>query len=245
VPATEKPPTSLPEDILLFCADPQTGVVPRPSHLRRVLAGAVLTELMLRGAITVDGARITEVRPLPAPVDPFADRVVTELLRTRPKFGFGAMRLERWVRKVSQQVDRDYRELMAGHGVLRARTRRVLGVFRVTDWTLTDGAWAQQQVERVDRVIRPEAYDAFPGPPDRRDVHFAALIGAFPTGERMYSGRAGRALRRRMKDLTRSDPIADATRKVIKTDQSGGAGAALGTAAITSSGSGAGGSTGC
>jgi hypothetical protein len=214
----DRPFTTLPEDLLLLCADPQSGVLKCPRHLGRALAGAVLTELLLRGAIAVDDKRITEVRPL-ALGEPVADRVLAELSGTGKQER--RLRLKRWVENASWGIESLYLEALASRGLVRAQRKRALGVFPYTSWTTVEPGWAKDLAARIDRVVRPEAYEPAPRPPDPRDVHLAALVGAIDELDgRLYPRRDQRDTRRRVRELTRATPIANAARKVIKSDES-------------------------
>ncbi|MEU6084635.1 GPP34 family phosphoprotein [Streptomyces sp. NPDC047108] len=214
---TPSAPTSLPEDLLLLCADPDTGAARRIRNLDRGLGGAVLTELMLRGAFTVDEFRILDVRSV-APVDSFADWVLGELLSAKPRSW--SMGLERWVRKASFEVGREYRELMASRGLLRVRTERALGIFPVTDWTVAEPDRISELRRRVDALARPEAHPAPSGQPDPRDVHLTALAAAMRFSRELYPDWENRDVRRRMKEYLPAAPIAEAVRMVVRADGS-------------------------
>ncbi|MFI7301077.1 GPP34 family phosphoprotein [Streptomyces sp. NPDC050121] len=205
------PPTSLPEDMVLICTDPASAVVKRLRLNARVLAGAVLLELLLRSAITVDAKQITGVRPLPLG-DPFAERVLAEISDTRPSRS--SLRLTRWVHKASGKVDRAYLDRLTARGLLYARRRRILGVFPSTTWTAVNPGWSLHLAARVDHAVRPEAY----GPPGVGDLYLTALIDVFGLSRRLYPGRDNHHLRRRITDVSRANPIVNAVRQVLAAD---------------------------
>jgi hypothetical protein len=222
----DRPRLTLPEEMLLLCAVPETGLLKRPQNFNRVLAGAVLTELLLCGAITVDGRRIAEVRALTLG-DPVADRALAELGGAGKRAR--ALGLDRWVRKISQRVDRPYPEALAARELLLARRRRFLGIFPHTVWFAVQPGWAKEAAARIDGVVRPEAYHTAPGlPPDHRDLHLAALAGAIRLDRRLYRGRGYRDTRDRIRQLTRSTPIAEAVRRVVASDESAASSASSG-----------------
>ncbi|MFD3519830.1 GPP34 family phosphoprotein [Streptomyces sp. NPDC058653] len=81
---------TLPEHLLLACADPGTGEIRRPDFFDRVLSGAVLAELQLCGAITVEDLRITELRPVTlgeAVLDSLSGQLVTHIRSGQPDTG--------------------------------------------------------------------------------------------------------------------------------------------------------------
>ncbi|WP_327315913.1 GOLPH3/VPS74 family protein [Streptomyces sp. NBC_01235] len=205
------PPTSLPEDMVLICTDPQSAVVKRLRLNARVLAGAVLLELLLHSAITVDAKQITGVRPLTLG-DPFAERILAEINSTRPSRS--SLRLSRWVDKASRKVDRAYLDRLAARGLLYPQRRRMWGIFPSTKWTAVNPGWFLHLAARVDHAVRPEAY----GPPGTSDLYLTALVGVFGLDRRLYPGRGNRHLRRRISDLGRANPVVNAVQQVLAAD---------------------------
>ncbi|GAB2990384.1 hypothetical protein GCM10023080_065220 [Streptomyces pseudoechinosporeus] len=216
----DRPPTALPEALLLLLAHPRTRLLKQPQHLRRVLGGAVLTELLLSGAISVDDTRITVVRKV-RPADPLANRVLNRLLRT--KKNSDSMQLERWVRKASSDpVDLVYLDTLVDRGLVDRRTRTIMGLFSSTTWSAVEPGWHEHLVARIDRAVRPKAHEPVPGPPDIRGLHLAALAGTSRLDRRLNARWRRLGIRTLLEDLTCSTPIADATRKVIKADRARG-----------------------
>ncbi|MFE1959370.1 GPP34 family phosphoprotein [Streptomyces sp. NPDC059479] len=75
-----RPPLmTLPEELLLLCADPRTERLKLPPYVHHALAGAVLAELELRGAITISDNWITTVQSLTLG-EPVADRLLGALV---------------------------------------------------------------------------------------------------------------------------------------------------------------------
>ncbi|MFE7126828.1 GPP34 family phosphoprotein [Streptomyces sp. NPDC057617] len=86
----DRPFRTLPEELLLACTDPGTGVISRPEFFNRVLSGAVFAELELCGAITIEKLRIVELRPvtLGEPViDSISEQFVSYIRRGQPNTG--------------------------------------------------------------------------------------------------------------------------------------------------------------
>jgi hypothetical protein len=205
------PPTSLPEDMVLLCTDSRNSAVKRAQLNVRVLAGAVLLELLLRSAIAVDAKEITGVRQLTLG-DPFAERILAEINHTRPSRS--SLRLSRWVGKASSKVDRAYLDRLTERGLLYARPRRILGIFPSTTWTAVNPAWPVHLAARVDHAVRPEAY----GPPGTSDLYLTALVGVLGLSRRLYPGWDNRHFRRRISDLSRANPIVIAVQQVMEAD---------------------------
>ncbi|MET7552035.1 GPP34 family phosphoprotein [Streptomyces sp. NPDC005078] len=83
----DRPLRTLPEELMLVCADPGTGAIKRPEFFKRALAGAVLAELELQGAILIEDGRIVGLRPVQLD-DPFVggmfDKLAGDIRRGRP-----------------------------------------------------------------------------------------------------------------------------------------------------------------
>ncbi|MGW1022510.1 GOLPH3/VPS74 family protein [Streptomyces sp. NPDC002577] len=220
----DEPRITLAEELLLLSAVPETGLLKRPWYFDRVLAGAVLTELLLAGAIAVEGPHITQVRPLPVG-DPVGDHVIDSLTRAgKKRWNLG---IERWIGQILHDVSAPYTsvekvclEALAARGLLRAQPRfRFLGLFPYTAWYATEPSVTKESARRILEVAR--AWRPGSGPPlDDRDLHLAALAGAAEWQYRLFPGRENRDIRRRINELTRSTPIAEAVRKVIEDDTS-------------------------
>ncbi|WP_055589845.1 GOLPH3/VPS74 family protein [Streptacidiphilus griseoplanus] len=208
----DHPPVTLPEELLLLCADPESGQLRRPHHFNRALGGAVLAELLTAGALTVQGRSITEVRPLPVG-DPVADRVLAELAATgkRPRH----LGLERWVRRASARVDRAYLDALTARGLLTVRRRRILGILPATTYTATLPGWPKAGADRILRALSATG----PAGPSDRDLQLAALAGTVGLDRRLFRGPDGRPTRRRIHELARATPIAAAVRRVISSDE--------------------------
>lgn len=75
----EQPFLTLPEELLLACAHPRTRVIKRPLSFYHALSGAVLAELELHGAITIENGMVVELRPLTIG-DPVIDSIFETLV---------------------------------------------------------------------------------------------------------------------------------------------------------------------
>ncbi|MFI6449536.1 GPP34 family phosphoprotein [Kitasatospora sp. NPDC050543] len=214
---TPMPPLTLPEELLLLCADPGTGRVDLPPCLDEMVGGAVLAELRLAGAIAVDGRYITEVRPT-ATGDVLVDRALGELSRTAK--GGRPQRLRRSVRRTSDRAARRYLESLTARGLLSAAPTRVLGIFRSTRYTVSRPERTSDLLARLYPVLHPHSQVAGPAgvadgvaEADGRAVQLAALAGAGGLDRRLFEGPGRRERRRRVRALTLADPIASAVRR--------------------------------
>ncbi|MFJ3792079.1 GPP34 family phosphoprotein [Kitasatospora sp. NPDC090091] len=118
---------SLPEELLLLCAEPVRGRLRIPqSAFYWAVPGSVLAELQLGGAITVDGRRITGFQPLGSH-DEIAAGVLTRLEETgKRKHRLGLdLAMRRIPRKPTQQLLLDR---LTADGVLTVDRRSFLGL---------------------------------------------------------------------------------------------------------------------
>lgn len=208
------PPISLPEELLLICADPADGQVKPSAHFNRVLAGALLTELLLAGAITVEGRHIVEVRAVPTGY-PAADQLCGQLSAALGKRR--RLKLERWVRTASHRANAPQLESLAARGLLVTHRSRILfGLLPHTVRKATETGWDKAAAGRILRELEHRS--------DPRTLHLAALVGAVRLDRRLFNGPDARRTRREVRALTRATPIADAVRRVIRSDSSGDGG---------------------
>ncbi|MFF0479634.1 GPP34 family phosphoprotein [Streptomyces sp. NPDC004284] len=188
-----------------------------PPHLDVLLAGAVLTELLLREAITLRGTRITVARPEP-PADPVLADALTRLRASRGRSL--PTTPHDWVREVSaQRPGRACLDLLAARGLLDHRRGR-LGVLG-DRWKAAPG-WPERLASRVEGAIRPLKGAPYDNP---RDAQLAALIGASGFVRRLPGAferrHAHGSVGEQAMDLAFDVPIADATREVLQTAGSG------------------------
>jgi Golgi phosphoprotein 3 (GPP34) len=202
------PAVSLPEELLLLCADPDSGRVRRPAHLDRALGGAVLAELLLAGAISVDGKQITGVVPV-AVDDVFTGRLLDDLVQA---FRRGRrLRLDRWVRRASSGARLHVLTTLTDRALLTCERRRVLRLLPVTVYTAPDPGWGKWAALRI--------RDELSCPRDPRTAHLAALATTVDLDQRLFRGQPdARAIRRDLRKLVRATPIAHAVGEVISAD---------------------------
>ncbi|MFC8454467.1 GPP34 family phosphoprotein [Kitasatospora sp. NPDC057223] len=202
---------TVPEELLLLHADPRDGRIRTPSTFHRVLAGGVLAELLVTGAISVDGRHITGYRPL-GQHDPVAAGVLAELGRARKGRPPG---LDRAVRRVPRSAVTACLHTLAGQGAVRVERRRLLGVVPYRRFSATTPQVAQQIAGRLRASVLPVPGGA--GPVER-DRQLAALVGVARLDRRLYPGPENKQLRRAVRVLARDLPIARAVKRVLGSD---------------------------
>ncbi|MFI6846874.1 GPP34 family phosphoprotein [Kitasatospora sp. NPDC050467] len=208
---------SIPEELLLLCADPVRGRLRTPhSTLHRVIAGGVVAEMLMSGAITVEGRRITGFQPLGA-----HDEVGAGVLARLEKAGKRDQRLglDLVIRRVPRKPGpAPFLDRLTSDGLLVVETRRFLGL-PYRRHAATRPTMGQEIAARVAATL---AHEGDESPAAERDRQLAGLIGAARLERRLYPGSAGAPTRRAVRRLTRELPIAGAVRRVITSDSAAG-----------------------
>jgi len=211
----------IPEELLLLCADPATGRIVRPANFARVVAGGVLAELLLAGAITVDGRRITGYRPLGV-TEPVAAGVLARLAAAGKRNW--RFRLASAVTGIPRGSEFVFLDELAARGLVTAERRRLLGIFPYRRFTATGPGPTQAIAGRVRASLQTAALLAENQPAIERDRQLAALLGVVSLERRLFPGAAGKDVRIAVRALSRTLPIAKAVRSVISSDSSASSG---------------------
>ncbi|WP_042404314.1 GPP34 family phosphoprotein [Streptacidiphilus carbonis] len=209
--------TGLPEDLLLLCADPETGRIRQPGEFRFALAGATVAELVAAGAAALEGGRLVLLRGAPLG-HPGLDAAAAAL--AGPAAPPRGARLRRCLQRVGRRPSKPYLDVMVKTGLVDRRSRRLLGLVTLNEYTVRD-----LSVIAARRALVADAVDNGNAP--ARSLLLAALAHAGELTGRLYPGPiANRTARRRLADLTRFDPIAsaahEATRAARSAQSSGG-----------------------
>ncbi|MFJ8625778.1 GPP34 family phosphoprotein [Kitasatospora sp. NPDC093550] len=178
----------LPEELVLLCAHPTHGRFRHPAgEFHHVVAGAVLAELLLDGAISVEKHHITGYQPFGAR-DEVAAGVLTRLeARGKSRFRPG---LDQAIARIPNPPGhRYYLDHLTAEGYFTVEEKRFLGL----PWHLH-------------RLVRPEVRTwiaaraattlrdpdgALGRPTAARDRQLAGLIGVASLEHRLHPGRDG------------------------------------------------------
>ncbi|MFE5584293.1 GPP34 family phosphoprotein [Kitasatospora sp. NPDC056531] len=203
----------LPEELLLLCADPARGRFRDPSaHLNQVIAGAVLAELLVTGAITVEKERITGYQPFGA-----RDEVAAGILaRLEAK---GKSRFRPWVSHAVRWVPerpghRFYLDRLVTQGFYTLEETRFLGLPRRRYLTTRPDVAQQIRARVAATLLAPDGGAGLPTA--ERDRQLAGLIDVAGLERRLYPGRDGAPIRRVARRLAWDLPIPRAVRAVIR-----------------------------
>ena len=203
--------TSLPEDLLLLCADPGTGRIRQPGEFRFALAGAALAELLAAQAAVLEGGRLVLLRGAPLG-HPGLDAAAAAL--AGPAAPPRGARLRTCVNRVGRRRSKLYLEVMAKAGLVDRRRRKILGLIPFDEYTVTESSIAAAR-----RALVADAVDNGNAP--ARSLQLAALAHAGELTGRLYPGPvANRTARRRLADLARIDPVASAAHAAARAARS-------------------------
>ncbi|MEV7772537.1 GPP34 family phosphoprotein [Kitasatospora sp. NPDC086791] len=202
----------LPEELLLLCAaHPQHGRFRAPTaEFHHVVAGAVLAELLLAGAITVDERYITGHQPFGARDEVEAGVLARLEAKGKSRFRPG---LDQAITRVPNPPGyRFHLDRLVAEGYCTVQERRFLGLPWRT-YPATRPELGPQTAARVAAtLLGPEGGDD--RPTAERDRQLAGLIGVAGLEHRLYPGRTGAPVRRAVRKLARELPIPRAVGRV-------------------------------
>jgi Golgi phosphoprotein 3 len=216
---------TLPEALLLVAIDAERRFAcpAGGDALSYGLAGAVVTELLLQGAV-----RVTErgllVAAGPATGDELLDDVLLGIRASRPR------PVTSWVRVLAGRSVNLHQRLagrLVRAGVLRAQRRRLLGVLPVRRYAVADAAGLQELRGRLRAGLLGH------GPVDPPTASLIGLVGACGLVDGLVDRDERRAARRRTAAIGREDLAGAAVSAAIRDAQT--AVAAGATAAVVAS----------
>lgn len=220
------------EELLLAVWDDDRGKSRYASNLSQSLAGALLIELAIIEAITVEEKRVV-VAHGPESGEPLLDRA-----RQRIRADAKRRKVSDWMKRLARRDDaRDQvLERLVERGVLRADHRRILRVFPATRHPTVHRDLARGVRERLAGDLLHD------GDLPPRRAALGGLVAPFASGlsRRLYGDWGDRrAASRRAKQLSKGEGISGDVGKAIRDAQAAATAAvAAGAAASASSGSG-------
>lgn len=195
------------------------------------LAGSVLLDLALAGKFDVDGAG----KIIVTDATPTGDQVLDEALGTVSNDKKTRTPRE-WVAKLNgdKLPDRVLDDLVDA-GVFSREKDKVLWVFPRTRYRTADGVQAPQEGDARRRL--DAALDG-PDPVPPRTAALAALVQAAGLSGKVFDGRKGRDVKRRIKEMTEASVASgqwasDGVRKAIEEVEAGVMAAIIATTVVT------------
>jgi hypothetical protein len=215
------PRNTLPEDLLLLCADPRTGLIKMPVNFASALTGAVLAEALATGEFSMNRHGITKHEGTfgEPPRHPALATVHAPLTRLAKRRTF--VRPRAVIRILQRHCGAEpYLTTLLQRGVLRTeQVRHLRGAITQTRCYAVDPDVLAKQRALTDTVLRlqqdaPIMQDTDAGTyPHQRTLLLAAL--AVTGGVKLYPGAEGRPSRRRLRELTAKDPRVRAVRGAV------------------------------
>jgi hypothetical protein len=204
--------TLLAEDLLLLLLDDEKGTTGALwVDVRVPLAGAVLAELAIEGAVRVDAAtsiwRAAIVRPVEgaAPTDP----VLAKALATVAEKPRSAQSL---LPRLGAGLRDELAARLTAAGILERHDDRVLGLFPRTRWPALQSTDEAHARERIGRALQEGAA------PDERTAALIALLAAIGKVPQVLGLRGGeaRAATKRARTIAEGDWAARAVRDAVR-----------------------------
>lgn len=201
--------TLIAEDLLLLLLDDEKGTLDASSSVTTVLGGAVLAELALSGAATVEEKpglwRSTRVRPAPADLD---DRVLTAALATIAEKERSAQDL---VTRLGKGLKDELADRLVDRGILQRRETRLLGLFPRTRWPAANRTH-EEEVRRALTASLVQGAD-----PDPRTATLVALLVAINHAHKVvdHEGMSARDVKKRAKQISEGSWAAKAVKDAI------------------------------
>ncbi|MEU3569262.1 GPP34 family phosphoprotein [Kitasatospora sp. NPDC036755] len=220
-PEPPGPPGDRPlmDELVLLCNSPgPKWLNSSPTVFERMIAGAVLADLLLTGAITIEDRWITGFNPFGAR-DGAGEAVLGRLSRVRKGRRSKLDSAVRWI--PPRETARYYQDRLVAQGVMTVEHRRLL--LRPYRALLPVRASAAQEI--TDRIVASlERTGAGSAGPGERDLQLAGLLWAGSHDVRLRPWRERAAFREATRRAARDLPIAQAVRRVIDADRSAGNG---------------------
>ena len=198
------------EDVLLLLLDDESGKVPMglSEKAAPALGGAVLAELALLGAVTIDQResrwRAPKVRVTgPAP----EDRVLADALLVVGEKERAAQDL---VGRLGNGMVATLGDRLADRGVLERREGRLLGVLPRTRWPAADKTHEQAVLQTLESVLVQGTT------PDDRTGALVAVLAAIDRAHKVVPGLSTREVKKRAKEVTDGGWAAQAVRDTIQ-----------------------------
>jgi golgi phosphoprotein 3 len=200
---------TLPEEVLLLALRDDAGTIPMGSMYSYAIAGAVIAELALRGRITVQKVKKSNVVQLvdQRPTgDPLLDEAQAQIQKAKRRASVVS-----WVGRLAQEKSRDrVAHRLVQRGILRKAEGRVLVFFSRNTWPTVNPAPEAQLVEQMRRAI-------FHG--ETPDPHIAILIGiSSPSGllDNVFEKRELKERKDRIEEIAATAHPADVTGQAVK-----------------------------
>jgi len=217
------------EDLLLLLLDDRKGTI-SGSYTRTALGGAVLVELALAEAVTVEEKKkVWRSAKVYADATPRSLDPVLE--RARATIAEKERSAQDLVDRLGKGLDDELAERLVQKGILERRDGRILGLFPVTRWPAVDSA----HEEAVRRSLTAALVEG--AEPDARTAALIALLQAIGRAHKTvpHDGLPAGEVRKRAKRIAEGDWAAKAVKDAVEASTAAIAAVAVGAAVAGSS----------
>jgi hypothetical protein len=223
--------TLIAEDLLLLLLDDAKGTTPAGTPIATVLGGAVLLELALDGAVSIDEhrSRWRSQKVRAVDVSSSTDPVLTSALHTIAEKERSAQNL---VSRLGKELKPALGDRLAKRGVLERRDTTALGLIPQKRWTVLDSSRKQHLRQAITTVLVHQQT------PDERTGALIALLSAVDRAHRTVGDTdvPKREIKRRAKQISKGAWAADAVRDAIAAATTAITAATITSAAASSGG---------
>jgi len=224
--------TLIAEDLLLLLLDDEKGTVVGTSHLQTVLGGALLIELAMTGAVTVE-EKSSKWRSARIHVEPDAaldDDLLRHALAEISEKDRSAQDL---VNRLGKGLKESLADRLVRRGILERREDKVLGLFPRTRWPAVDSSH-EQAVRRSLTAALVQGVT-----PEPRTAALISLLSAIDRAHKVVDrdGLPAGQVRKRAKEIAKGEWAAKAVKDAIAASTAAITAAVVASTAATSSGS--------
>jgi hypothetical protein len=207
-PMTARSRLPLYEEILLLALEDEKGTAVTGLY-RNAMAGAMLAELVMQGAVNLgdDKQRTVRVRPAARMDDPLLDEALQLIAAAKkPKPA------RHWVMKLAGIKDLHHRAArqLVQKGILREETGTVLRIFKRTVYPEADSGPERELIGRLEKAI-------FTGTPrvDERTLVIIALANATHGLGKVFDKKRLKARKDRIEKLVSGQLVGRATEEAV------------------------------
>ena len=222
-------PTLIAEDVLLLMLDDDTGAFVAADKLKPALAGSVLAELALLGAVEIESGKGWWKRTRVVLDDDATVGVSDPLLRSAlDDIGEKSRSPEDLVNRLGKNLPQQLCTRLAERGILRREESKILGLFPRTRWPAADSAHEAGLRRALQRAL-VEGED----PDDRIGTVIAVLLAADVLSKVVDRGPLSRrALKTRAEQIADAGWATEAVRQAIRAAQTAVAAAVTASTAV-------------
>lgn len=215
MPATTK--LTMYEELLLLALDDRKGTAAVGGMQGLAVAGAVLAELVLLGAVRIgeDKKQFVDAEPGAQVADPLLAECLALVVAAKKR-----RRAPEWVQKFSGLKDLNKRVArgLVSKGVLNEEQDRVLGIFTRTLFPARDGGPEQELVRRLERAVMTDEDKV-----DERTLVVAVVAQATGLLERAIPKKQLKTRKARLKQLADGHVAGGATLEAVRAVQAAAA----------------------